>query len=96
MHSSSTLMSIHESAFDTPMRSAKRRKPAAVKPRRRAPIERGQARVVPAVDMAFVHELDQLALGQHHVGQVEAGELDLLRQRAREAALVASASSSQS
>ena len=49
--------------------------------------ERGQARVVPAVDMAFVHELDQLALGQHHVGQVEAGELDLLRQRAREAAL---------
>ena len=48
--------------------------------------ERRQARVVPAGDVAFIHQLDQLALGQHHVGEVEARELDLLRQRAREVA----------
>ena len=41
MQSSSTLMSIHESAFDTPMRSANSRKPSGVKPRRRAPTSVG-------------------------------------------------------
>jgi hypothetical protein len=41
MQSSSTLMSIHESDFDTPMRSAKSRKPSGVKPRRRAPTSVG-------------------------------------------------------
>ena len=41
MQSSSTLMSIHESDFDTPMRSANRRKPSGVKPRRRAPTSVG-------------------------------------------------------
>ena len=44
--------------------------------------QRRHARVVPAVDVLFVDQLDQLALGQHDVGQVEAREFDLLRQRA--------------
>ena len=41
MQSSSTLMSIQESALDTPMRSANRRKPSGVNPRRRAPTSVG-------------------------------------------------------
>ena len=45
--------------------------------------EGGQARIVPAVDVLFFDQLDQLALGEHDVGEVEARELDLLRQRAR-------------
>ena len=63
------------------MRSANRRKPSGVKPRRRTD-QRRHARVVPAVDVLFLDELDQLALGEHHVRQVQARELDLLRQRA--------------
>ena len=38
----------------------------------------GHARVVPALDVAFLYQLDELALGQHRVGEVEARELDLL------------------
>ena len=50
--------------------------------------QRGEARVVPAVDALFLDELDELAFGQHHVGQVEPRELDLLRQRSVELAAV--------
>ncbi len=39
--------------------------------------ERRHARVVPAVDVAFVDELQQLALAHHRVAQVEPCELDL-------------------
>ena len=46
--------------------------------------ERGHPRIVPAVDMALVHELDQPPFGENDVGQVEARELVLLRQRPRE------------
>ncbi|VTR69198.1 conserved hypothetical protein [Desulfosarcina cetonica] len=38
----------------------------------------GHARIVPAAHMAFRDELDQLALAQHGVVQVQAGEFDLL------------------
>jgi hypothetical protein len=41
--------------------------------------ERGHARVVPAVDQAFLHELHELALAHHRVVEVAARELDLLR-----------------
>jgi hypothetical protein len=73
-------MSIHESALETPMRAKRRslRREAAAA----GADQGGQARVVPAGDVLFVHQLDQLALGQHHVGEVEAGELDLARNRA--------------
>ena len=43
--------------------------------------QRGHARIVPAVDVLFLHQLNQLALGEHDVGQIEPRELDLLRQR---------------
>ncbi len=38
-----------------------------------------QARIVPAGDDPFGHELDELALAEDGVGKVEAGELDLSR-----------------
>ena len=41
--------------------------------------DRGHAGVVPARHALFLHELEQAALGHDSVGQVEAGELDLLR-----------------
>ena len=39
----------------------------------------GHARIVPAAHMVVLHQLQQLALAQHGVGQVESRELDLLR-----------------
>ena len=45
--------------------------------------QRRHARIVPAVDVLFLDQLDQLALGQHDVGEIEPRELDLLRQRLR-------------
>src|SRR5713101_7164571 len=39
----------------------------------------GRARIVPAADVAALDELQQLALAHHRVGEVEPGELDLLR-----------------
>ena len=44
----------------------------------------GHARIVPAVDVAVFDQLDQQALGQEDVRQVQAREFDLLRQRALE------------
>ncbi len=44
----------------------------------------GHPRIVPAVDVALVHHLDEPPLGQHHAGEVEPRELVLLRQRARQ------------
>ena len=41
--------------------------------------ERGHARIVPAADVAFLHQREQLALAEQGVGEVEAVELDLLR-----------------
>ena len=41
--------------------------------------ERGHARIVPAADVLFLHQLQQLALGEQRVGEVEAVELNLLR-----------------
>jgi hypothetical protein len=55
-----------------------------------------QARVVPAVDVLFFDQLDQLALGEHDIGEIQPGELDLLRQRRVDAAGSASRASSQS
>ena len=37
------------------------------------------ARIVPSVDALFLHQLQQLALAEQGVGEVEAVELDLLR-----------------
>jgi len=42
--------------------------------------QRRHARIVPAVHMALIDELDEFALGEDDVGQVDARELDLLRQ----------------
>ena len=39
------------------------------------------ARIVPAVDVLFLHELQQLALAEQRVGEVEAVEFDLLRRK---------------
>ena len=41
--------------------------------------DRRHPRVVPAGDVLLLHELQQLALAHHRVGQVEPRELDLLR-----------------
>ena len=46
--------------------------------------QRRQARIVPALDMFFRDQLDQLALGQHDIAEVEPREFELLRQGARE------------
>ena len=78
------------------MRSAKRWKPSAVVAAAARADQRRQARIIPAVDMFFVDQLDQLALGQHDVGQVQAREFDLLRQRALQQAAFGQRSSSQS
>ena len=43
------------------------------------PRQRGHARIVPAAHAAFLHQLQQLALAQQRVRQVEAVEFDLLR-----------------
>ena len=40
--------------------------------------ERRHAGIVPASHVFFLHELQQLALGDNGVGQVQSGELDLL------------------
>ncbi len=41
--------------------------------------ESGHARIVPAVDTILLHELEQLALAEQRVGDVETVEFDLLR-----------------
>lgn len=46
--------------------------------------DRRHARIVPAVDMAFGDELQQLALARDRIREVQPREFDLLRQRARE------------
>ena len=60
MQSSSTLMSIQESALDTPMRSANRRKPSGVNPRRRAPTSVGIRGSSQPSTMAVVDQLISL------------------------------------
>ena len=39
---------------------------------------RRHARIVPAVDMAFFHEANELALAEHHVVEVQTRKFDLL------------------
>ena len=49
-----------------------------------APSQAGQrrhSRIVPAIDVTTLHELEQLALAHDRVGEVQPGELVLLRQR---------------
>ena len=58
--------------------------------------ERRHARIVPAVDVSVLDELEQLALRQHDVREVEPRELVLLRQRPRQAPPSASCSITQS
>ena len=41
--------------------------------------EGGQTWIIPAGDVFFVDQLDQLAFGQHDISQVEPREFDLLR-----------------
>src|SRR5262249_15941338 len=47
------------------------------------PRERWHARIVPTADMALGDQLQQLALTQHSVADVEARKLDLLRMTRR-------------
>ncbi len=49
--------------------------------------EGGQARVVPAGNVLVLDQLDQPALGQHDVGEIEPRKLDLLRRRALQQAV---------
>src|SRR6185369_643447 len=74
---SSMAISVVPFVRDTPTAAQKLRIASAVKPRRRIP-ERGHARIVPARDVLLLHQLQQLALAQERVSQVEAIELDLL------------------
>ena len=77
-------MSIHESDFDTPIRSAKRRKPSGVKPRRRAPTSVGiRGSSQPSTSWCSTSSIS-LRFDSSDMGEVEAGELVLLRQRPRE------------
>ena len=48
----------------------------------------GHAWVIPARNVAFIDQLDQLALGQHHIGEIESGEFDLLRHRSLQMAQI--------
>ena len=64
---------------ETPAAATKVRMASGVKPRRRMPQRVGMRGIVPAVDALFLHELEELALAEHGVGDVEAVELDLLR-----------------
>ena len=41
----------------------------------------GHAGIVPAVHELFIHELDELALAEHHVGEAEAVEFMLMREK---------------
>ena len=79
-------MSIHESDLDTPMRSAKRLKALRREAAAARADERRHPRIVPAVDVPLLDQLDQPALRQHDVGEVEAREFVLLRQRPLELA----------
>ena len=78
---SSTLMSIHWCAFDTPMRSANRadglRRCSRADASPRCVGMRGSSQ--PSTWLAL-DQLDQLALAHHGVGQVQAREFVLLRQ----------------
>ena len=65
----------------TPTRSQKSRSASGVKPRRRRPTIVGIRGSSQPVDVLLDDELQQLALAHHRVGEVQAGELDLLRPR---------------
>ena len=65
----------------TPTRSQKSRIASGVNAAPAQADDRRHARIVPARDVLLDDELQQLALAHHRVGQVEAGELDLLRAR---------------
>ncbi len=65
----------------TPTRSQKSRSASGVKPRRRRPTIVGIRGSSQPDDVLLDDELQQLALAHHRVGQVQAGELDLLRTR---------------
>ena len=62
--------------LETPMRSAKRFE-ALGGEAAAAGADQVAGGVVPAGDVFSFDQLDQLAFGEHHVGQVEARELDL-------------------
>ena len=63
--SSSTPISIHESDFDTPIRSLNVRSPDGGIAAPAGADERRHPRIVPAVDVAFLDEFQELALRQH-------------------------------
>src|ERR1019366_5171773 len=75
---SSISMSVEPLVRETPEAATKARMASGEKPRRRRP-ERVGMRGSSAVDAVFLHELDETALAEDGVGDVEAVELDLLR-----------------
>ena len=75
---SSSARSTVDWTFDTPMRSQNSRMDALVYPRRRRPQGR-HARIIPAGDVALLHELTELALGHDGVIDTERCELNLSR-----------------
>ncbi len=72
-------MSVVPLVREVPIAAQNARSASGVKPRRRIPAEGGHARIVPAAHAIFLHELEELALAEQRVGEVEAVEFDLLR-----------------
>ena len=77
--SSSSATSTMFSRFATPIRARTRGSPRACSPRRRRPTIVGIRGSSQPRHEPLLHELQQLALAHHRVGEVEAGELDLAR-----------------
>ena len=78
---SSSATSTRFSRLATPMRSQNVRIASGVIAAAPHPDDRRHARIVPARDVPFLDEREQLALAHHRVGEVEPGELDLPRLR---------------
>src|SRR5258707_253880 len=75
---SSISMSMIPLVRETPVALTKVRMASGVKPAAEAG-KCGHAGIVPALDVILLHELEELALAEQRVGDVEAVELDLLR-----------------
>jgi len=71
-------MSVDPLVRVAPMEAQKARSASGVKPRRRMPLSVACG-IVPTVDAVFLYELEELALAEQGVGEVEAIKFNLLR-----------------
>ena len=79
MENSSIAMSTTLFALATPIRLTKSRIAAGGTPRRRSPASVGMRGSSQPRDMPAAHQLREHALRQHRVGEIEPGELVLMR-----------------